>query len=99
MIRVTRSTAVVAVALFFTIALEAIAQVPVARGQQEARVNEAAPVYLLPDATRTPLRTLQPGMTATVERVQGEWVQITFNDPQLGRRTGWIQAKYVTLSP
>ena len=28
---------------------------------------------------------------ATVERVQGDWVQITFNDPQLGRRTGWVQ--------
>jgi opacity protein-like surface antigen len=91
-------TAVAAAILFLTIPASAIAQVPASR-QQDARVNEAAPVYLLPDATRTPLRTLQPGVTATVERVQGEWVQITFNDAQLGRRTGWIQLKYVTLSP
>jgi hypothetical protein len=94
------TAALVAAALSVTIPAQAIAQIPVSGGgQQNARVNEAAPVFLLPDATRTPLRTLQPGTTASVERVQGEWVQIVFNDPQLGRRTGWIQLKYVTLIP
>src|SRR5262245_45512094 len=99
MIRLVLSTVVVATAVSLTFPEPALAQIPVNAARQDARVNEAAPVYLLPDATRTPLRTLQPGTTATVERVQGEWVQITFNDPQLGRRTGWIQLKYVTLSP
>jgi hypothetical protein len=98
MIRVRFTAAVTAAILLLTIPAFAVAQVPVSARQQDARVNEAAPVYLLPDATRTPLRTLQPGTTASVERVQGEWVQITFNDPSLGRRTGWIQLKYVTLS-
>ena len=98
MIRQTFSAAVVAAAaLLLTTPTPTAAQIPVSAGQQSARVNEAAPVYLLPDATRVPLRTLQPGTTATVERVQGDWVQIVFNDPQLGRRTGWIQSKFVTL--
>lgn len=98
MIRVVFSTALVAAALLVTTPARAAAQAPVSAGLQQARINEAAPVYLLPDATRTPLRTLPPGVSASVERVQGEWVQITFNDAQLGRRTGWIQLKYVTLS-
>jgi opacity protein-like surface antigen len=98
MIRVTLSAALVAAALLPTIPVLAIAQIPVSGGQQNGRVNEAAPVFLLPDATRTPLRTLQAGTTVSVERVQGEWVQIVFNDPQLGRRTGWIQLKFVTLT-
>lgn len=98
MIRVVFSAALAAAALSLTTPAPAMAQVPVSGAQQDARVNEAAPVFLLPDETRTPLRTLPRGTTATVERVQGEWVQITFNDPQLGRRTGWIQRKYVTLT-
>ena len=98
MIRLTFCAALVAAAMLLTTPARAAAQVPVAAGQQQARINEAAPVFLLPDATRTPLRTLQPGLSALVERVQGEWVQIIFNDPQLGRRTGWVQLKYVTLS-
>ena len=61
------------------------------------RVDTAAPVYLLPDATRTPLRTLPVGMTAVALRRDAEWVQITFEDPQFGRRTGWIQAQFVTV--
>ena len=98
MIRVMFSAALAAAALLLATPARAVAQVPVSGAQQDARVNEPAPVFLLPDETRTPLRTLPRGTSATVERVQGEWVQITFNDPQLGRRTGWIQRKYVTLS-
>ena len=55
----------------------------------------AAPVYLLPDRQRVPLRTLPVGTTAVVERVQDEWIRITFNDVQFGRRTGWVETKFV----
>lgn len=98
MIRPFFCAALVAASLLLIAPDRAAGQVPASGAQQQARVNEAAPVFLLPDATRTPLRTLQPGISAMVERVQGEWVQIIFNDAQLGRRTGWIQLKHVTLS-
>jgi opacity protein-like surface antigen len=98
MIRQMFSAAFVTAAWLLVLPTGAAAQIPVSAGQQSARFNEPAPVYLLPDETRVPLRTLPAGMTATVERVQGDWVQVSFNDPQLGRRTGWVQAKFVTLS-
>jgi opacity protein-like surface antigen len=64
-----------------------------------ALVATASPVFLLPDASRTPLRTLPVGMALTILRRQGEWLQVTFEDPQLGRRTAWIEAKAVRIRP
>ena len=60
MIRVMFSAALAAAALLLTTPARAVAQVPVSGAQQDARVNEPAPVFLLPDETRTPLRTLPP---------------------------------------
>ena len=64
-----------------------------------ALVATESPVFLLPDATRTPLRTLPVGMALTILRRQGDWLQVSFEDPQLGRRTGWIEAKAVRIRP
>ena len=71
---------------------------PGARAQQSATVLSEAPVYLLPDATRKPLRTLPAGTSLTVLQVRDDWVQVTFNDAQFGRRTGWVEVKLVRLS-
>ncbi len=74
-------------------------QVPLgARVQQSATVLAEAPVYLLPDETRNPLRMLPAGTSLVVLQVRDEWVQVTFNDAQFGRRTGWVQTKLVRLS-
>jgi opacity protein-like surface antigen len=64
-----------------------------------ALVATASPVYLLPDATRTPLRTLPVGVAVTILQRQGDWLQVTFEDAQLGRRTAWIEAKAVRIRP
>jgi hypothetical protein len=64
-----------------------------------AVVATATPGFLLPDAARTPLRRLPVGMALTILRRQGEWLQVTFEDQQLGRRTGWIEAKSVRIRP
>jgi opacity protein-like surface antigen len=74
------------------------AQAPAIRVQQSATVTSEAPVYLLPDNTRTPLRMLPSGTQLTVQRIQGDWLQITFNDAQFGRRTGWIEQRFVRVS-
>jgi hypothetical protein len=64
-----------------------------------AVVITEAPVYLLPDAKRKPLRMLPVNTPLTVTRTQGDWLEVTFNDPQFGRRTGWIEQKFVKVSP
>ncbi len=62
-------------------------------------VTATAPVYLAPDSSRVPLRTLAAGTAATVDRSQQGWVRITFADPQYGPRTGWIETKFVKVDP
>lgn len=63
-----------------------------------AVVSTAGPVYVLPDDSRTPLATLAVGTRLIVGQVQGEWVQVTFPDPALGPRTGWMRRDLVTMS-
>ena len=49
-------------------------------------ILEAAPVFLLPDTTRTPLRTLAAGTAVRVLEEKGDWVRIEFRDNQYGAR-------------
>jgi hypothetical protein len=72
-------------------------QPPVIPGSA-ATVATAAPVFLRPDAARTPLRTLAVNTPLVVEQQQGDWLQVTWEDPALGRRTGWIETRFVRIS-
>ena len=76
-----------------------VEQAPAARAQSNGAVTTAGPVFLLPDATRTPLRTLPAGTIVRVGEIRGDWVQIIFNDGVLGQRTGWMERKFLTIGP
>ncbi len=56
----------------------------------------AAPIYIRPDAT-VPLRTAAEGTVFAVVGEEGEWLRVEFEDPQFGRRTGYVLAKFVTI--
>lgn len=60
-------------------------------------IREAAPVYLLPDTTRTPLRTLPAGTTVRVLEEKGDWIRVEFRDNQYGARVGFVQRKHVQV--
>lgn len=81
--------------------LTSIASLPAAAAQEvfgaSAIVATEAPIFLLPDATRTPLRTVPPGTALTLLERKGDWLQVTFEDRQLGRRTGWMEARFVRM--
>jgi len=62
---------------------------------ENAVISEAAPVYVLPDASRTPLRTLDAGTRIRLLQQRGDWDQIEFSDPQWGPRVGWVQRRFV----
>lgn len=66
--------------------------------QTVATLTADAPIFVLPDATRKPLRILPVGSKLNVLRVQGDWLQVTFDDLRFGRRTGWIEQKFVKLT-
>jgi len=54
-----------------------------------------APVFLLPDTTRTPLRLLPAGTPVSVLEESNGWVRVEFQDAQFGPRVGYVQSKFV----
>ena len=62
-----------------------------------ASVTTQAPIYLRPGA-EIPLRVAASGTRLEVLKEEGEWIEVAFNDPQFGRRVGWVQAKLIRIS-
>jgi hypothetical protein len=60
-------------------------------------IAQAAPIFILPDATRTPLRTLPAGTSVRILEEKGDWIRIEFIDAQFGRRVGYVERKFVQL--
>ena len=58
-------------------------------------IIEAAPIYLLPDARRTPLRTLTPGIVVKILEETGDWFKVEFRDQQFGPTVGYVQRRHV----
>jgi hypothetical protein len=89
MVRFARLTLVV-------IAVLASAAVPASA--QDAIVLAAAPIYVYPDSARTPLRTAAADTRLRVveERADG-WVRVEFQDPQYGRRVGYVESRFLRI--
>ena len=58
-------------------------------------VVEDAAIYLLPDSSRTPLRTAARGTVLEVLSLEEGWVQVRFLDPQFGLRVGYVESRFV----
>jgi hypothetical protein len=65
--------------------------------QQRGQVIQAAPIFIRPDASRTPLTIAEEGTTLTVLSVGKGRLLVAWEDPQTGRRVGYIQAQFVRL--
>lgn len=64
-----------------------------AQGGATAVAITNTPVYVAPDASRTPLRVAAQGTVFTVVAEQGEWTQVQFRDPQWGVRVGYVATR------
>ncbi len=69
-----------------------------ASAQHFATVTTNAPIYAAAQETPTPLRVAAVGTRLRVLSTDGDWVEVEYNDPQLGRRVGWVLGHYVSLS-
>jgi hypothetical protein len=58
----------------------------------------AAPVYLRPDTSRAPLRTLGAGIRVKVLDETPGWLRIEFADSRFGPRIGYVERKHVQVS-
>jgi len=85
------TTRTLAAAIF----LAALALASPARAQSGdtavAAVN--TPVFVAPDATKTPLRVASAGTSFVVLEDAGDWTKVQFQDPQWGRRVGYVATK------
>jgi hypothetical protein len=79
--------------------LAVLCAVPVAAQPDgpRATVVTAAPIFIQPGA-QVPLRVAKPGTTLKVLQEEGEWVEVEFNDPQFGRRVGWVEKKLLRIA-
>ena len=86
-----------AVAILFVAAVQVfvLSQTLQAQEPQAVLVTVAAPVYVQPDSNRTPLRVAQVGSVLRVLGTEGDWYQVEFQDPQYGRRVGYVEKKNV----
>ncbi len=69
---------------------------------QQARtvvITAAAPVYVSPnDMNQTPLITAQAGSVVRLLGTDGDWWNIEFEDPQYGRRVGYVRSRYARIA-
>jgi hypothetical protein len=70
---------------------------PAVAAAQTATVLANAPIYVTPVVTQSPLRVAAAGTTLQVLDDQGEWAKIAYNDPQWGRRIGWVQRSTIKI--
>jgi len=69
-----------------------------ASAQEFATVTTNAPIYAAAQETPTPLRVAAVGSRLRVISREQDWVQVEYNDPQLGRRVGWVLRHYISLT-
>ena len=58
-----------------------------------------SPMFLLPDAQRTPLVTLPVETVVRVVQKEGDWYRVIYHDAFLGDRTGYVQAANIRVEP
>lgn len=51
------------------------------------------PVFVGPDATRTPIRVAAQGTRFEVVSEEGEWTKVRFSDPRWGPRVGYVATR------
>ncbi len=62
-----------------------------------AVTTATAPIFLRADATLKPLRQVANGTRLRIIDQTADWVHVEFDDPQYGRRVGYVQKAFVRI--
>ena len=62
-----------------------------------AVTTATAPIFLRADATLKPLRQVATGTRLRILDQTSDWVHVEFDDPQYGRRVGYVQKAFVRI--
>lgn len=71
--------------------------VAAAAPSETGTILSSAPVFLRPDETLQPLRTLSTGTSVKILQEDRDWIRIEFPDSLLGPRIGYILRKYIHI--
>lgn len=58
-----------------------------------------APIFVRPEASRTPLVVGKEGSLLRVLADEADWYRVEFDDPQWGRRVGYVRKDDVAVRP
>jgi hypothetical protein len=91
------------VAICRVVIITMLAQIisPLASAQTQERTattTAVVSVYDRPDATKQVLRVAKEGSVLVLLAEQGDWCRIEFQDPDYGRRIGYVETKFLRLS-
>jgi hypothetical protein len=89
-----RHLALCLLSLGILIAAPAVAQT----NGQTVTLTADAPVFVSPNANQTPLRVGKAGSVLRLIELNGDWCQVEFEDPQFGRRVGYVRRQFVRIS-
>jgi hypothetical protein len=64
---------------------------------QTATIVATAPVFGSPNANQAPIRAAKEGSVLLLIDTNAEWTQVAFQDPEFGRRVGYVQTKYIRI--
>jgi hypothetical protein len=100
MFLVSRTSSIVIYRVLLVIVFGAVLSVQTASAQLKTEVSRGvvlqdAPIFITPDASRTPLRVAAVGTNLEVLGTENGWLNVRFQDPQYGPRVGYIEAKAV----
>jgi hypothetical protein len=73
----------------------AFAQTP---PERTVTIVTAAPVFDAPDTGRQPLRVAKEGSVLLLLDMDRDWCHVQFQDPELGRRNGYVQSRFVRVA-
>src|SRR5690242_13959907 len=77
----------------------AMAVVPAtARAPQTVILTADAPVFVTANANQPPLRVGKQGSVLRFLDATNGWIHVEFEDPQLGRRAGYVQQQFARIS-
>jgi hypothetical protein len=69
-----------------------------AQSQQTVTLTADAPVFVTPSANQSPIRVGKRGSVLRLLDATDGWVHVEFQDPQFGRREGYVERRFVEIS-
>jgi len=92
--RLVRRSAPVACVLWMLVVPDAASA---QSGPRTATTIATVPVFGNPNANQAPLRVAKEGSVMLLVTTNAEWTQVEFQDPEYGRRVGYVQTRWLRI--